>query len=104
MHQRAVSKLFVTLENAAFAHSIWFDWSGTHGNIESGNGKLVLTSIVEDLVNVPSGDDTDGNNVKNTHSVVVAISRQKKQMQKAMIIVSVACCIPVSKLFCLPKL
>ncbi len=41
----------------------------TYGDVESGDSKLVLTSVVEDLVNVLSGDDTGGNNVKNTHSI-----------------------------------
>lgn len=42
----------------------------TYSDVEGGDGKLVLTSVVEDLVDVLSGDDTGGNNVKNTHSVV----------------------------------
>ena len=42
----------------------------THSDVESRDGKLVLTSVVEDLVDVLAGDDTSGNNVENTHSVV----------------------------------
>lgn len=69
----------------------------TYGDVESGDGELVLTSIVEDLVDVLSGDDTGGNNVKNTHSGVVAKSQRKAKHKEAGVSsVSVICSVPES--------